>query len=525
MKKNLPITGRERILTEEEIIVSTTDLKGCITYINDTFTEISGFSAEESVGKNHNVVRHPEMPPAAFADLWATLQAGKSWMGIVNNRAKNGDNYWVDAYVTPIFEHGRVTGYQSVRTKPAADDVARADALYQSLMQPARFKLKLPSLGLGLAGRITTTVGAVMTLLLGALCATTDLGIIAATVAGGIGLGLAAFAVRSLTAPLRATVDKAHEIVNNPVMQRVYTGRADDMTAPLLAIRMLEARLRTVLGRVTDSAGNLADIAARTSAGVEQSSGNLAQQQEQTEAVATAITEMSATVAEVARNTEQSAHSTKETEQSTRAGQQAIQNIVTSTDELSDKVKNASGVIHTLKAKTNDIGIILEVIKNIAEQTNLLALNAAIEAARAGEQGRGFAVVADEVRTLAQRTQKSTSEIEQVIEKLQHEANNAVSVMEQSCQLAIKNADHARQGGTMLDAIVKQVGMITEMNNQIACAAEEQSAVSTEISRSIEKINGAAKQNTAGAKEIARANKLLAEQVRSFSNMPRQFSH
>lgn len=132
-EKNYPVTGKERDYSPDIRIISTTDLKGILTYSNDDFKQVSGFTEEELVGKNHNVVRHPDMPPAAFADLWTTVKAKKPWMGIVKNRCKNGDHYWVNAYVTPLFENNEICGYQSVRTKPQKDQIERAERFYNKI--------------------------------------------------------------------------------------------------------------------------------------------------------------------------------------------------------------------------------------------------------------------------------------------------------------------------------------------------------------------------------------------------------
>ena len=141
MKINLPVTDKAYNLTDEDVIISTTNLKGITTSVNQEFIRICGFSEEELIGKNHNVIRHPDMPPEAFADLWSTLKAGKSWMGIVKNRCKNGDHYWVDGYVAPIFDKGSIIGYQSVRVKPKKEDVERATALYKQLREKKKRRL------------------------------------------------------------------------------------------------------------------------------------------------------------------------------------------------------------------------------------------------------------------------------------------------------------------------------------------------------------------------------------------------
>ena len=142
MKKNLPITDNEVTFDDSVAITSTTDLKGALTYINKDFLDISGFSTNELIGKNHNVVRHPEMPSAAFEDLWATVKSGKAWMGLVKNRCKNGDYYWVDAFVTPLAKNGEITGYESTRVKPSPIRVKSVTALYKKINAGKKLKLK-----------------------------------------------------------------------------------------------------------------------------------------------------------------------------------------------------------------------------------------------------------------------------------------------------------------------------------------------------------------------------------------------
>lgn len=524
MKQNLPVTEHEYVLTEADNIISTTDLKGRITYCNEDFIRISGFSNDELIGKSHNIVRHPDMPPAAFADLWNTLATGEPWMGIVKNRCKNGDYYWVDAYVTPIYENNTITGYQSVRTKPSAQTVKNAEQLYKKLLKPSRgIKIKLPELNI--SQKITASMTVILTGLFGFLYATTNIGITSASFSGLLAIISSYVFARLATSTLRHEASEAKKVINNPVMQIVYTGTTNDITSGQLAIKMLQARLRTVLGRISDSANNLSIITEQTAATIEQTNTNIISLQTDTEMVATAIHEMTANVSEVARNTEQSAQSTKDTKANTTTGKQVIENIINSTNELSNNISNAATVTHELQEKSNDIGMILEVIKTIAEQTNLLALNAAIEAARAGEQGRGFAVVADEVRTLAQRTQESTREIETVIDQLQKKSLKATTVMEESCAMAQANSDLAHQGGESLDNIVKQVDTIVEMNTQIACAVEEQSAVSEEINKNITSINEMARENATGAQQITAANKTLITMINDFRNMTKQFGN
>ncbi|MFQ5487369.1 MAG: methyl-accepting chemotaxis protein [Gammaproteobacteria bacterium] len=522
MKTNLPVSNREKQLDEQDVIVSTTDLKGAVTYANETFIRISGFTEKELLGKNHNMVRHPDMPPAAFADLWQTLKAGKSWMGVVKNRCKNGDYYWVDAYVAPMFEGEQIVGYQSVRVKPDNKEVERAERLYRSLMNGKAVRLRLPTLSLAqkLGGASTVFMAA----LWGVLVFFAGLAPLQAALAVLPVLAASWLSIAYFLHPLKAVAQEAEKIVDNPVMQMVYTGSCDDVHKPLLAMRMLQARLRTVIDRITDSAESLVYIADETTATVEKNRQAVLHQQKETDQVAAAINEMAASVKEVASNAEQASQAATEANQQAGSGKHIMSRIIGSTRSLADEVQNASTVIQSIKEHSKEIGVVLEVIKNIAEQTNLLALNAAIEAARAGDQGRGFAVVADEVRTLAQRTQQSTEEIEEMIAKFRSETDRAVSVMNSSCTQARETVACATQGGGALDEITGDVSTIMDMNQHIATAAEQQTAVAEEINHSISSITETADETTHAIGEVAKANERLARLAHNFSGMTRQFN-
>lgn len=522
MKINLPVTDVRHSLEEGEQIISTTDLKGITTYANEAFIKISGFTEEELIGKSHNVVRHPDMPPEAFADLWSTLKAGKSWMGIVKNRCKNGDYYWVDAYVTPIFEGSQITGYQSVRVKPDEKDVERAEALYKQLREGKTTRFKLPALTL--MKKLVIGFSATQIALLTALWVFSN-----AQPALLVSLAIPALCLAYLVPHVamqrfRSAADEARTIVDNPIMQSVYIGINDRVGSIQLATRMIQARLRTVLGRMSDSAGILSSVAEQTSAAVEQSASSMIKQQADTEQIATAMNEMATTVREVASSAELAAQSASDANDESNNGKKAISLIITATSNLSDEVEKSARVIQELASHSDNIGTVLDVIKGIAEQTNLLALNAAIEAARAGEQGRGFAVVADEVRTLAQRTQDSTVEIEKMIGHIQSATQESVEVMENGRNQAKTCLEYANNGGEVLENIANSVAIISDMNNQIASAAEEQSAVAEEMNRNIVNINQVTEETAKSARNMAASNKELARLARNFENMSKQFN-
>ncbi|MBI4715038.1 MAG: methyl-accepting chemotaxis protein [Nitrospirae bacterium] len=520
MKINLPVTGVNRPVGARTI-VSTTDLKGSITHANSDFIDISGFTLDELIGKNHNLVRHPEMPPEAFADLWNTLKAGHPWMGIVKNRTKNGDHYWVDAFVTAIYEGNEPAGYQSVRVDPKPEYVKRAETLYQCIRDGKaprlrRFDLSIPARAALGTGLLVSGVTAFLTyfggasLMAGALILPPAL--ILSYAAGRI-------AVRSLT----RAAEEAKKIVHNPLAQMVYTGTSCEAGALLLAVRMLEAKLRTVIGRIGESSTNLASSSEQTAAASLQTSEGVSRQKTAIDQVATAINEMSATVQEVSRNIDQAARSAGTAKEEVEVGREEVMRTIEATRALAEEVTRASEVIQRLEADSGSIGIVVDVIQGIAEQTNLLALNAAIEAARAGNQGRGFAVVADEVRSLAEQTQKSTREILQIVEKLQGVAHEAVQVMAQGRSRAEAGVRQAARAGQSLETIDKSVAVISDMSAQIASAAEEQSAVAEDVNRNISDISRVAEQTSVGAQQTAAASKHLSELAGNLQGMVRQF--
>jgi len=524
VKKNLPITNRENDYPASQRIVSTTNTKGITTYVNDDFLSIAGFTEDELIGKSHNIVRHPEMPPAAFKDMWDTIKADKPWMGIVKNRCKNGDHYWVDAFVTQIKENGQTVGYQSVRLKPKREYVKTAENLYQEIWNGTPFwKSFLAKITPKLTGSIVYTQIAALIVALLLSNAMSSMGwighiggLIAGIVVGVIGANFVA-------APWRAASEEASSIFSNPIAQQVYTGRADELGQLQLAIKMLQSQLETVVWRIGDAAGNLEESALQAVDISRKTNDDMDRQAKEIEMVATAMNEMTATVHDVASNASHTAEATRVADQEVQTGKVVVHESINTIGELAKRVEEAVTVIAKLAQDSEQIGSVVEVIRGIAEQTNLLALNAAIEAARAGEQGRGFAVVADEVRTLASRTQSSTDEIQVMIQKLQDAAGQAVGVMEQGQQAARSSVEQASHAGESLDSITRAVDTITAMTTQIATAAEEQSAVAEEINRNVVNISSLASQTHEAANTALLDNEKLETEVRKMQDMVKQF--
>jgi aerotaxis receptor len=489
MKINLPVTGRNVDVALDANILSTTDLTSAITYANDDFIQISGYTRDELLGTPHNLLRHPDMPAQAFAHMWQTLKRGRSWMGLVKNRCKNGDHYWVSAFVTPVTQNGVAVEYQSVRTRPDARLVAAAERAYAQLRGDQMTRWQLPEISV--QAKITALGSALLGMVLSieAWLRPESFWIEAAAFVAGS--GACALGVRWIFRPLVRLTERAKHIADNPLSQTIYTGRGDDFGQIEFALQMLEAQVGAVVGRIGDASQQLAGHAAQLVDHLQSSHSSSLAQQAETDLVAAAIHQMAASVAQVASHAQQASVAADMAGTETREGHLLVGESRRAVLRLAEELGRATEVIHQLEGHSSEISGVLEVIRSIAEQTNLLALNAAIEAARAGDAGRGFAVVADEVRGLAQRTQQSTNEIQRMISTLQNGARDAVMVMQQSSEHVDNSVEQAQRAARALDGISERVEQITEMSLQIAAAVEQQSAVSEDINRNIVSIRTA----------------------------------
>ena len=333
-------------------------------------------------------------------------------------------------------------------------------------------------------------------------------------VATGLALALgllAAWAItRQIIIPLRQTLRAAERVASGDLTQNLQVNRRDELGQLQASMQRMTQGLRELIGGIGDGVTQIASAAEQLSAVTEQTSAGVNNQKVETDQVATAMNQMTATVHEVARNAEQASEAALMADQQAREGDRVVGEAVAQIERLAGEVINSSEAMNQLKAESDKIGSVLDVIKSVAQQTNLLALNAAIEAARAGEAGRGFAVVADEVRSLAQRTQQSTEEIEELIAGLQSGTQRVASVMDNSRQLTDSSVELTRRAGSSLETITRTVSSIQAMNQQIATAAEEQTAVAEEINRSVMNVRDISDQTSAASEETASSSVELA---------------
>jgi len=522
MRNNGPVTGREVRFGENEQLISTTDIHGNITHCNDAFERVSGYRREQLIGQPHNLIRHPDMPSEVFAGMWERLKAGQHWMGVVKNRCANGDHYWVDAYVTPIREHGVVTGYESVRSCPARDLVARAEAAYAAIRRGDRGVLQgrwqeSPALaGLGCLLAVALPSAAVV-LVLGAAPLAAGLG---GLVAGLLGVGVRAQALIGVN----TAAECSRAVIDDRATRLIYAGRGDAVGQLVAARSCIEARLRTVTGRLREVVTVALQAAAHTGQSVSSTRQSIDAQRVQVDCLATATDEMLATVQEIARSAEAAKGAADAVYQAADTGRATVSGAVRAVESLAADVVQAAAALEALEGQSREIGLVVRMIRDIAEQTNLLALNAAIEAARAGEHGRGFAVVADEVRSLASNTQRSTQEIQQIVERLQAGARTAAGTMHRGTGQAQDSLECARAATVSLDEIATAAAHISDINLQVATAVEEQSMVTAEMNRNVHTIRDGAGRISASAEgaewaagEMVSAGAVLEALVQRFT--------
>lgn len=519
MRKNFPVTQQRYDFPADQRLISSTDAKGRIQHCNRAFIEVSGFTEDELIGKAHNIVRHPDMPPAVYETMWSYLKAGKPWMGLVKNRRKNGDHYWVSAYVTPIWKDEQIVGYESVRVKPDEQDVKRAERLYQRLN----------------AGKHPATVWQRH----GDWAADAGVGLVAAVIVGTLGWGSSIVAAvtgvavvgalqvssiwrrqRMLTELMQAGGDS----FKDAVVARTYTKAPGLQGRMELSLLSRLAHLRTVLTRIDDAARSVrqrTDACRESTAASGQAMDLL---DDEATSISAAVNEMSASIHDLASNIQGLARQADQARDATQEGRESVELAQTDIRNLAQTVETIDDTVKQVVEQTSAISQAAGLIGTITEQTNLLALNAAIEAARAGEHGRGFSVVATEVRALATRTSKTTDEIQTIIEQLADKTSKAEAASEQGRVSARRAVERVEQTSTQLGVIDQTMSEVTDVTHQMASSVEEQSHVAESINEQISRMTELAAESRSGSKKSVDSAKGVSEMADRLHELVERFS-
>jgi len=659
MKTNLPVTQREIDYPENKVFITKTDTKGIITYTNDSFAEISGFSREELIGASHNIVRHPDMPEWAFKSLWDTVKSGHPWRGMVKNRAKSGDYYWVRATVSPITDHGAVIGYLSLRKKPAREEIVATEKQYKSGGSvPSGHSLSERFRNLSLQTKLQLLIQPALLLMLGASSLTiinenkvslfenaqqraegvanevidsanmlmitgqisdtntrqllikklSDSGNIVGLrlmrteqVAKTYGPGLPEeqiqddvqrnviadkkpyYAIenregkpvfravtpyianhnfhgtdcltchqvedgsvngvsdiridlspgfdklnnfivkliisqfvfqlalyfftrliirRFVVKPVEAIKSHLSEVINGHMSGQVDISGRDEMGEVLCSVQSTKVLLGSIIDQIASVSGHIDDRAKHLSGAMTKVKEGSHMQSDAASSMAAAVEEMTLSIDHIADNAGEVKRISENSALLASEGGKIVQNVINDMEKTNQTVMNTAQTIQQLGDQSDQINNVVKVIKEIADQTNLLALNAAIEAARAGEQGRGFAVVADEVRKLAEKTGRSTEEIAGMIDTVRANTGNAIAEMLATVEMVKASSAMAEKAGSAIVEINQGVSRALSGVEDITSSIKEQSMASREIATNVEKVANMSDRNSEAASQV-----------------------
>jgi aerotaxis receptor len=503
VRNNQPVTRSEFDYADDATLMSVTDTQSHISYANAAFVSVSGFEREEIVGQPHNIVRHPDMPKEAFADMWATLKGGESWSALVKNRRRNGDHYWVRANATPVRRNGQLVGYMSVRTKPTRSDVQAAETLYRDLREGTprgralhkgllvrtgvhawRSWLQTMSVRWRIRWCSVVSVACIVGICAAAGLSTSALGIVtAAAVLASLASDL--WLQSQVASPLATVLRVALKAAEGNPERNVTLDRVDEIGMLLRAVNQSALNLRSLLDDVSEQAKAVHAGTAEMATG----NNDLSLRTEQT---ASSLQETAASMEQFGATVRQNADSARQADQLAAAAA-AIAN---KGGEVVEQVVQTMKGIHESSSRIADI---IGVIDGIAFQTNILALNAAVEAARAGEVGRGFAVVASEVRSLAGRSADAAKEIKSLIgASVERVAQGTVLV---------------DQAGTTMGELVASMKRVTDIVAEISAASAQQSAGVAQVGEAVSQMDHATQQNAALVEQSAAAAENLKQQA------------
>ncbi len=503
MRNNQPVTQTEFDFPDDATLMSVTDTHSHVTYANAAFVAVSGYAREEILGQPHNIVRHPDMPAEAFADMWKTLKGGESWSAVVKNRRKSGEHYWVRANAAPVHRNKQLVGYLSVRTKPTRAEIDSAETLYRDLREGkagARALHKGVLVRTGIMGwssllqtlpvkwRIRSSSLAGVAIVVG-ICAAAGLG------AGTLGIVAGAAALAALlcnvwletqiSSPLATVVRVAKNAAAGNPERNVTLNRVDEIGMLLRAVNQTALNLQSLVDDVGEQVAGVHSASSEIAMGNNDLSARTEQTASSLEETAASMEQLSSTVKQNADNAKQANQLALGASAVAVKGGEVVGQVVDTMKDINDSSKKIADIIG--------------VIDSIAFQTNILALNAAVEAARAGEQGRGFAVVASEVRSLAGRSADAAKEIKGLIAASVDRVGQGTALVDQA-------------GATMAE-IVASIHRVTDIMGEISAASSEQSSGVAQIGQAVSQMDQATQQNAALVEQSAAAAESLKGQA------------
>ncbi len=514
MRTNLPVSQSEYQFPDTETLLSTTDTDSRISYANAAFVRTSGFEINELMGQPHNMVRHPDMPVEAFADMWRSLKEGQSWRALVKNRRKNGDHYWVCANAAPMRRNGQLTGYLSVRTKPSRAAVAATEKLYErfrnggaaglafhrglivrtglmrwaSALQllPVAWRVRLPLLGVGVAMLATLLLSGAGGPALIATGIATVLGLLAAD----------GFIEAQISSPLVRILGVAQQVASGEAGNDLDLDRCDEIGLIARAINQAGLNLQSLVADVHEQASGVQVASMEISSATLDLSSRTEQTASSLEETAAAMEQQTASVRQNSDTAQQASQVAQAATDVALQGSQAMGHVVSTMEQISQSSRKIADIIG--------------VIDGIAFQTNILALNAAVEAARAGEQGRGFAVVATEVRSLAGRSAAAAKEIKELI-------NTSVSNVDSGSRLV-------SQAGQTMGEVVSQVRQVNTLIAEITTASKEQSLGISQVGQAVAQLDEMTQQNAAMVEQSSASAIGMREQAQRLVAAVKVFS-